>query len=145
MFCLRRTSTSRSPSRRAVRRRLPLQPYLLLALLGVALGVWAYGPSGSLPQGVLADPPAPPAALPPTQPAPAAAEASPLDEPLRLVGVAAQTYDRIKDYSCTMIKQERVGGKLGAENVIQMKLRKQPFSVYMKWVAPRNLSGQEVA
>jgi hypothetical protein len=67
-----------------------------------------------------------------------------MDQPLRCVAEARQTYQRVKDYTCTMIKQERVGGKLQPENVIAVKFRNPPFSVYMKWSAPKESAGQEV-
>src|SRR5438105_14581093 len=67
-----------------------------------------------------------------------------MDQPLRLLTDARQIYQRVNDYTCTLIKQERVGGQLQPENVIAMKFRKQPFSVYMKWHGPRQFVGQEV-
>jgi hypothetical protein len=122
-----------------------MQPYLLVGLFAVALATFAYGPLGE--STAVADPPAPPAAVPVQgqPPAPGGQAALPLDEPLRLLAAAQQTYDRVQDYTCTLIKQERVKGQLGAENVIQLSFRKQPFSVYMKWAAPRQFAGQEVA
>jgi hypothetical protein len=74
----------------------------------------------------------------------AAGPSSPLDEPVRLVAEARQMYQKVHDYTCTMIKQERVNGQLQPENIIAVKLRNQPFSVYMRWSAPRESAGQEV-
>lgn len=37
-------------------------------------------------------------------------------------------------YACTFHKQERIGDTLSDEQVINLKLRHAPFSVYMKWV-----------
>lgn len=51
---------------------------------------------------------------------------------------------KVRDYTCTMVKQERIRNKLSEENVILMKFRSSPFSVYMKWLAPKALSKQEV-
>ncbi len=48
----------------------------------------------------------------------------------------------VRDYTCVFIKQERVNGKLLPEQTIFMKARKQPFSIYMKWVGEVN-RGQE--
>jgi hypothetical protein len=42
----------------------------------------------------------------------------------------------VKDYTATMVKRERNKGKLGEENVINVKIRQQPFSVYCGVVAP---------
>ena len=50
----------------------------------------------------------------------------------------------IKDYSCTMIKRERVGGELGEHQYIFMKVRHEPFSVYLLFMAPEAVKGQEV-
>src|SRR5208282_4484984 len=83
--------------------------------------------------------------MPPlTQIPQAAAPATPLDRPLQHVAEARQTSQKIRDYTCTLIKQERVAGKLQPENIIAVKFRNQPFSVYMKWSAPRESLGQEV-
>ena len=38
-----------------------------------------------------------------------------------------------RDYTCTLIKQERIGGQLGREQWIDVKFLGQPFSVAMKW------------
>jgi Protein of unknown function (DUF1571) len=68
----------------------------------------------------------------------------PLDQPLRLLSEAKQTYNQVQTYECIMISQERISGKLQPEKVIQMSFRKNPFSVYMKWIAPKEEAGQEV-
>jgi hypothetical protein len=69
---------------------------------------------------------------------------NPLDEPLRLIAEASQAYQGVKDYTCLLVSQERIKGKLEAENVITMKVRKEPFGVYLRWQAPRQLAEQEV-
>jgi hypothetical protein len=61
-----------------------------------------------------------------------------------LVTGARKTYQKINDYSCILVKQERVGGKLLPEQTALMTARTQPFSVWMKFSAPLNISGQEV-
>jgi len=38
-----------------------------------------------------------------------------------------------KDYTCTLVKQERISGTLGAEQEIQTKYKEAPFSVAMRW------------
>jgi hypothetical protein len=48
----------------------------------------------------------------------------------------------IRDYSCTLVKQERVDGDLGEPQQISMKVRNQPFSVYMRFLKPYR--GREV-
>jgi len=65
--------------------------------------------------------------------------------PFRLIDNARTAYKSVKDYSCTLIKREQINGKLQPENVIAMKIRKEPFSVSLTWQAPRDLVGQEAA
>jgi len=38
-----------------------------------------------------------------------------------------------RDYTCTLIKQERISGVLGAEQEVQVKYKESPFSVAMHW------------
>src|SRR3954464_9716204 len=81
----------------------------------------------------------------PTQPVqPAAAVQSPLDQPVAWMQEAKRNYSAVKDYTCTLVSQERVNGKLLDQNIMALKFRQQPFSVYMRWLQPRDLAGQEV-
>jgi hypothetical protein len=48
----------------------------------------------------------------------------------------------IRDYSCTFIKRERIDGELGEYQHIFMKVRHEPFSVYMYFLQP--FTGREV-
>lgn len=50
----------------------------------------------------------------------------------------------VRDYTATLIKQERVAGQLKPPEVCELKVRNRPFSVYMKFLSPDNLKGQEV-
>ena len=40
---------------------------------------------------------------------------------------------RFKDYTCTFIKQERIGGSLGEEQWTNVKFMQSPYSVAMAW------------
>jgi hypothetical protein len=113
---------------------------MLLGVLGavVAVGV-SLPPTASLPT-ASADPPPPQNGV-----VQAAVPQSQLDAPLRLIAEARQTYTQVQHYNCTLISQERIKGRLGPENVIAMTFRAQPFSVYMRWLGPKELTGQEVA
>jgi hypothetical protein len=71
-------------------------------------------------------------------------QVSPMDAPLRLIREAQQAYQNVRDYTCLLIKRERMNGRLPPENVIEMKVRTQPFSIYLRWLQPRNEAGQEV-
>ena len=73
-----------------------------------------------------------------------AAGAGPMDAPLRLIADARQSYHGIQDYTCLFIKRERLGNKLSENHLIAMKVRAQPFSVYMRWQQPPPMAGQEV-
>jgi hypothetical protein len=136
----------RRPAGAAARRR-----YLLICL-GALAAVIGVSPLWEAPTRLAADPPGaaplaqiPQPATPGQAPRPAiAGAASPMDLPLQFVAEARQRFQGIRDYTGTLIKQERVGGQLQPENIIAVKVRNQPFSIYMKWAAPRESQGQEV-
>jgi hypothetical protein len=76
-------------------------------------------------------------------PAPQQPVAAPLDEPLRILYEARQAYQGVRDYTCLFVKRERLKGQLQPENVMTMKVRTQPFAVYLRWQGPKNLEGQQ--
>ena len=43
----------------------------------------------------------------------------------------------------TLVKEERIGGQLLPEQYISMRIRQQPFSVYLNWTGPKQFEGQE--
>lgn len=51
---------------------------------------------------------------------------------------------KIQDYSATIAKRERIGGKVLGYEYMFVKLRQKPFSVYMYFLGPPDLKGQEV-
>lgn len=62
---------------------------------------------------------------------------------LRAVKSSQEEIDRnVRDYSCTLVKQERVDGELGEKQHILLKVMHQPFSVYMSFLQP--YAGREV-
>jgi Protein of unknown function (DUF1571) len=69
--------------------------------------------------------------------------ASPMDEPIRLITEAKKAIAAVKDYSCVLIKKEKMGDKAPVENVISLRIRAEPFSVNMRWMEPKVLVGQE--
>ncbi len=146
------TSSRRRGRSSACRRRRPV----LHRWLPVSLCAGIVAASASLPQrstmpSAAADPPAMAPkvqiAPPSVQPAAAAQPApqSPLDVPLQLVAQARQVYRQVQTYTCTLVSQERVKGRLEPENVVALSMRTQPFSVYMRWLAPKEAAGREVA
>jgi outer membrane lipoprotein-sorting protein len=68
----------------------------------------------------------------------------PLMPALRWAYQGLPQIEKIKDYSATLVKRERVGGKLGEYEHIFLKIRHQPFSVYMYFLGPEDRRGQEV-
>ncbi len=70
--------------------------------------------------------------------------ADPFDAPLRLLAEAKQAYDAVQDYQCLFVKREQMNGKMGPENVMLMKARTKPFSVYLRWQMPKALEAQQV-
>ena len=75
---------------------------------------------------------------------PAAKAPSSMDEPLRLLAEARKAYAAVDDYTCTLIKRERLDGQsVPTESVIAMAVRARPFSVNLRWQEPRDLVGQE--
>ncbi len=55
-----------------------------------------------------------------------------------------QLRSNIKDYSCTVVKRERIDGKLNEHEYMFAKIRHEPFSVYLYFLAPDAVKGQEV-
>jgi hypothetical protein len=66
-----------------------------------------------------------------------------LEEGLRLIATARQSYAAVADYACTLVKRERLNGVMQPDHVITMKVRTRPFSVYLRWHEPKPLTGQE--
>lgn len=55
-------------------------------------------------------------------------------DPVAFLDHCLERYEReIHSYKATLIKQERVKGKLGAEEEIDVHFRERPFSVLMAW------------
>ena len=61
-----------------------------------------------------------------------------------LNSVLAHIDQNVSDYSCTFKKQERVEGDLSDAQTMFMKVRQQPFSVYMYFLGPPTNQGREV-
>jgi hypothetical protein len=68
---------------------------------------------------------------------------SPLDEPLHLIAEARKAYAAVHDYSCTMIKRERLADGLSPAHAVAMNVRAEPFAVDLKWLVPKDFDGQE--
>ena len=68
----------------------------------------------------------------------------PLMPALRWARQGAKDIEKIKDYSAVMVKRERSDGELGEHEHIFVKIRHEPFSVYMYFLGPDDVKGQEV-
>jgi hypothetical protein len=76
--------------------------------------------------------------------APAAPQQHPLVPALELAYQTKKYMDaNLKDYTATVAKQERIDGKLGNPEYATIKVRQHPFSVYMGFIAPADVKGQE--
>jgi len=74
----------------------------------------------------------------------APAQQHPLVPALEMAYKTKQVMDAtLKDYSATVVKQERINGTLGDPEYAFIKVRNQPFSVYMKFIGPAAVVGQE--
>lgn len=101
-------------------------------------------PQSEQPAAVVGDP-AKVAALP-TPPGDGAPNANehPLEPALRMAYAAMNNIrNNIKDYSAVMVKRERIGNKLNDQEFMYIKIRHEPFSVYMYFLGPEKLRGQE--
>lgn len=70
-----------------------------------------------------------------------------VEDPTRLQGIWAlkmtstllrkgmKSFSNVTDYTASMYKQERMNGVLGEGQTIELKMKHEPFSVYMKWLS----------
>jgi len=68
----------------------------------------------------------------------------PLAPAIRWAREGLHNIRQIQDYSAVMVKRERIDGKLRDEEYMFVKVRHQPLSVYMYFLKPERLQGQEV-
>lgn len=78
----------------------------------------------------------------------------PLDPVLHMAGeIHANVLQNVRDYTCTLVKRENVGGTLLEHEFMHCKIRNEqvvdgrvvvPFSVYLKFLAPAAMKGREV-
>jgi hypothetical protein len=75
---------------------------------------------------------------------PAQANEHPLMPVLRWAYSGMGDMQKLHDYSATVAKRERIGGKLLEYQYMFVKLRQKPFSVYMLFLGPAEMKGREV-
>ncbi len=76
--------------------------------------------------------------------APGQANEHPLMPALRWAYSGMGNIEKLQDYSATLAKRERIGGKLLDYEYMFVKVRHHPFSVYMCFLGPADVKGQEV-
>jgi len=89
---------------------------------------------------------APPAASTPLEPAVFRPEQAVNDPEARireLQRLAAEHYAAVDSYIVRLRRREQVGGKDNPEELLLCRFRKQPFSVYFKWIGKEG-NGREV-
>lgn len=93
--------------------------------------------------------------LPATEPtvSPTAVVPHPLDAALEMAHSGLDhIQESVFDYTATMVKRERLNGKLGDHEFMSVKIRNErevggkpvPFSIYMKFLKPKSVEGREV-
>jgi len=93
---------------------------------------------GGAPSGEAASTPTIPVFLTRTAP-----NEHPLAPAIRWAKDGLKQFSQIHDYSCTMVKRERIDGTLGQHEYMFVKVRHEPFSVYTYFLGPPALKGQE--
>jgi hypothetical protein len=75
---------------------------------------------------------------------PAAAGEHPLMSTVRWGRAGMVKMEKITDYTAMVAKRERLSGKLSDYQYMYLKLRQKPFSVYLNFLGPTDIKGQEV-
>ncbi len=126
-------------------------PLALAALAGLTAFGWNARPAGAQNEGASSGRPAYRVAdrsnPAPDQPRAILGAAQPNEHPLmptlRWANQGLRDIEKIEDYSAIVVKQERIDGKLNDQEYIFTKVRHRPFSVYMRFLKPDDLKGQE--
>jgi hypothetical protein len=58
-----------------------------------------------------------------------------------MLAESKSAYGKIRDYTCIYTRQERVDGALGAEEVGELKVRANPYSVSVRFARPESAAG----
>ncbi len=70
--------------------------------------------------------------------------ARPADKLAAMLLDARTAHGKLRDYTATFTRQERIGGTLSAEQVAEMKVRLNPVGIYVRFARPEGLAGMEV-
>jgi hypothetical protein len=87
--------------------------------------------------------------IPPPRPvAKVSGSTSPVNAELafpQMLADARSAYSKVRDYTCHLVRQEKINGKLQPEQTCELRVRTQPFSVNLRVMAPKEVSGQETS
>ena len=67
-----------------------------------------------------------------------------MDQAIALLDQTRRAFQKVEDYECRLIKQERVKGELLPESMVMMRVRNKPFSIYLRCDSPTAEKGLEV-
>ncbi len=67
---------------------------------------------------------------------PSPADSDPVIRAKKAIADSRARFRSVQDYTCTFFKRERIDGKLSEVNIMAMKARTRPRSVYFKFVQP---------
>lgn len=67
----------------------------------------------------------------------------PLEPAVELARRAAGRLQEVRDYTCVLVKRERIDGELTPNESLFLKIRHEPFSVYIHCLGPTKPKGQE--
>jgi len=74
----------------------------------------------------------------------AVAQTPPADPLAAMLADGKAAMAKVRDYTCTFTRQERIDGVLGAEQVAEMKVRTQPAAATVKFAKPEAALGTEM-
>ena len=64
-------------------------------------------------------------------------------EAIGTVEASLKALETVSDYACVLVKRERIDGRLSGYEHLSIKLRHEPFSVYVRYLSPDRVRGQE--
>ena len=68
-----------------------------------------------------------------------------MDQAIAILNMARLNYQKVQDYECLLVKQERVNGILFPESMVTMRGRCKPLSLYLRWEGTGPDKGMEVS